>query len=116
MVADALRPGTEPRPVLLRALQVVAWLPDTRSADLVSALICVTAGLTDRLRLLPFAALAADARADACAAWRAGDVAPLTRLALSSLAAEARHLRVQLRLLLDAQAEEDAHLASIGRA
>lgn len=116
MVADALRPGTEPRPVLLRALQVVAWLPDARSADLVAALLCVAAGLTDRLRLLPFAALAADARAEACAAWRAGDVGPLTRLALPSLAAEARHLRVQLRLLLDAQAEEDAHLASIGRA
>lgn len=116
MVADALRPGTEPRPVLLRALQVVAWLPDTRSADLMAALLCVAAGLTDRLRLLPFAALADDARADACAAWRTGDVAPLTRLALPSLAAEARHLRVHLRLLLDAQAEEDAHLASIGRA
>ncbi|HRN53753.1 MAG TPA: hypothetical protein PK788_09665 [Gemmatimonadaceae bacterium] len=115
-VADALRPGAEPRPVLLRAMQVLAWLPDVPTADLAAALLCVAAGLCDRLRLLPFAALPADARAEACAAWREGDVAPLTRLALASLAAEARHLRVQLRLLLDAQAEEDAHLASIGRA
>src|SRR5690606_41331766 len=42
--------------------------------------------------------------------------APFSRRSLTSQAGEARHLRVQLRLLLEAQAEEDAHLASIGRA
>lgn len=115
-VADALKPGGTPRPLLWRALQVVAWLPDAAQADLLSALLCVAGGLFDRLRLLPFASLDDDARAGASAAWRAGDVTPLTRLALPALAAEARHLRLQVRLLLDAQREEDAHLASIGRA
>jgi hypothetical protein len=113
---DALRPGSVPRPLLWRALQVVAWLPDAADADLLSALLLVAGGLADRVRLLPFAPLRGETRADATAAWRAGDETPLARAGLSALAAEARHLRVQLRLLLDAQADEDEHLARVGRA
>lgn len=115
-VLDALRPGSEPRPLLWRALQVVAWMPDSAEGELLAALILVAGGLADRVRLLPFAALRGPEREAACAAWRADDATVLTRVALPGLAAEARHLRVQLRLLLDAQAAEDAHLASVGRA
>ena len=121
-VQDALRPGAEPRPLLLRALQVVAWMPEASDtplvsqADLLAALLLVAGGLTDRIRLLPFADLRGAAREAAAAAWRAGDPTPLTRSALSSLAAHARHLRVQVKLLLESQMAEDAHLASIGRA
>jgi len=115
-VLDALRPGSEPRPLLWRALEVVAWTSDIAEADLFAALLLVAGGLADRLHLLPFAGVRGAQRREACASWQAGDPTPLTRAALSALAAEARHLRVQLRLLLDAQVDEDAHLASIGRA
>ncbi|MBA3853585.1 MAG: hypothetical protein C0503_04165 [Gemmatimonas sp.] len=121
-VQDALRPGAEPRPLLLRALQVAAWMPDAPEAvpashaDFLAALVLVAGGLTDRIRVLPFAALRGAERTTAAAAWRAGDPTPLTRSALSGLAANARHLRVQVKLLLESQTAEDAHLASIGRA
>lgn len=115
-VLDALRPGSAPRPLLWRALEVVAWTSDTAEADLLAALLLVAGGLADRLHLLPFAGIRGAPRREACASWRAGDTTPLSREALPALAAEARHLRVQLRLLLDAQADEDAHLASVGRA
>lgn len=113
---EALRPGSEPRPLLWRALHIVAWMPETPSADLLSALVLTAGGLTDRLRLLPFAAVERTLRLDAAAAWRAGDITPLARVALASLAANARHLRLQLKLLWESQAAEDAHVASIGRA
>lgn len=116
-VNEALRPGSELRPLLLRALTVAAWLPENESdAELLAGLVLVAGGLTDRLRVLPFAEWRGAARREAAAAWRAGDAEPFTRGALGALAATARQLRVQVRLLMDAQPDEDAHLGAIGRA
>lgn len=115
-VLDALRPGVVARPLLLRALQVAAWLPDTPQAELLAAAVLSAGGLTARIRLLPFADVPADQRTASCAAWREGDAEPWTRAALGVLAAQARQLRLQLQLLLAAMPAEDAHLASIGRA
>lgn len=115
-VADALRPGSEPRPLLWRSLEVLAWSSETAESELLTGLLLVAGGLADRLHQLPFAGVRGTARAEACALWRAGDPAALTRAGLSALAVDARHLRVQVRLLCDAQLDEDAHLASVGRA
>ncbi len=124
MLLDSLRPGGQPRAVLLRAVCAAGSIeassddntPGGRSeAELVAALLLTATGLTDRVRLLPFAERSEE-RADALAAWRARDYAPYTEQALSALATAARRLRVQLRLLLDAMPDEDDHLSSIGRA
>lgn len=117
LVNDALRPSTALRPLLLRALTIAAWLPeDDGQAELLAGLVLVAGGLTDRLRLLPFAEWRGAARTEAAAAWRAGDPESFARGALGALAGAARQLRVQVRLLMDAQPDEDAHLAAIGRA
>lgn len=131
---DALRPGGQPRSALLRAVCVAAELDSAgidvaeleavatdaaasarREAELLAALLLVSAGSTDRLRFLPFAEFLAG-RSEAADAWRSGETQPYVIGALSALAPSARRLRVQLRLLLDARAAEDAHLDSIGRA
>lgn len=113
---DALKPGVVARPLLARALQVAAWMPDRKHGDLLSAALLSAGGLTDRIRLLPFADVPPVERAECCAAWRDGDAEPWTRVALTALAAAARQQRLQLQLLLGALPDEDAHLASIGRA
>jgi len=119
MLTDALRPGGQPRSVLLRAVCVAGVLEAQVSARseaaLLSALLLTSAGMTDRVRLLPFVERADDGGA-ALDAWRSGEHQPFTQLALRALAANARRLRLQLRLLLDARPAEDEHLASIGRA
>lgn len=118
-LSEALRPASVPRPLLLRALHVVAWSPDgagRAEGEHLAALVLVAGGMTDRVRLLPFMAFGGAERAVAAAAWRDGDPQPLARGALGALAASARQLRLQVRLLIDAQADEDAHLAEIGRA
>jgi hypothetical protein len=142
-LTDALRPGGQPRSVLLRAVCVAGVLEaqeeSTASAreasmgaasstsssmvsaspraegELLSALLLTAAGMTDRVRLLPFAERTDDGGA-ALEAWRGGDHQPFTQLALRALATNARRLRLQVRLLLDARPAEDDHLASIGRA
>lgn len=142
-LVDALKPGGQPRSVLLRAVCVVgaieAWSgaagdaerdterdaesPAARmsrrqgspEAELLAALLITAAGTTDRVRMLPFAELAAG-RAEAIETWRSGGTQPFTHAALSALAPAARRLRLQVRLLLDARAAEDDHLSSIGRA
>jgi hypothetical protein len=124
-VLDALRPGGQPRSVLLRAAQVVGEVESTvqtderahahADAELMAGLLLTAAGMTDRVRLLPFAEFTVG-RADALAAWRAGDSAPFTQGALAALAPAARRLRVQVKLLLESRAAEDEHLNSIGRA
>lgn len=115
---DALRPGGQPRSVLLRAAcvaGVIAAEGCSADAELLAAFVLTAAGSTDRVRFLPFAELSAG-RAEALEAWRAGDPQPFTQAALSALALTARRLRVQVRLLLDAREAEDEHLSSIGRA
>ncbi len=115
-----LRPGGTPRPVLIRAVQVAASLETLGHApaesELLAALVLTAAGVTDRLRLLPFSEFAPAARAVAVAAWADGDTDAFTRGALGALAPAARRLRLQVRLLLESQLAEDEHLASIGRA
>lgn len=118
-VQDALRPSSELRPLLWRALAIAAWLSDAEAsadAELLAALVLVAGGLTDRVWLLPFAEWRGAARVEAAAAWRTGDVESFMRGALGALSATARQLRVQVRLLMDALPDEDAHLAAIGRA
>jgi hypothetical protein len=116
----ALRPGGTPRPVLLRAVHTAATLEaaghSVAESELAAALVLTASGVTDRLRLLPFGEFAPAARAEAVSAWTAGDTDAYTRCALGALAPAARRLRVQVRLLLESQSAEDAHLASIGRA
>lgn len=117
-LTDALRPGGQPRSVLLRAACVAGVIEAAGSAadaELLAALVLTATGTTDRVRLLPFAELSAG-RAEAIEAWRAGDPQPFTQAALAALAPAARRLRLQVRLLLDARAAEDEHLSSIGRA
>jgi hypothetical protein len=120
-LVDALRPGGQPRSVLLRAVCVAGVIEagtrpaGSAEAELLAALLITAAGTTDRVRMLPFAEFTSG-RAEAIEAWRAGDTQPFTHAALSALAPAARRLRLQVRLLLDARVAEDEHLSSIGRA
>lgn len=113
---DALRPGGQPRSVLLRAVAASAALGTGALADLVPALLLCAAGHTDRIRLLPFAELESSARAEALEAWNEGDEDPLIRLALSECARAARARRQELRALLDSLEDENARLDALGRA
>jgi hypothetical protein len=116
-----LRPGGATRAVLLRAVSVAAMLR-TRvptyvpASDLVPALILCAAGNTDRLRLLPFAALDPAARAESLAAWDEGDEAPFAQLALAECARVARAERQAVIAALTGVPAEDARLDTLGRA
>lgn len=117
-----LRPAHPPRSVLQRAAE--AWLiihaadaaADGGAANLASALILCAAGHLDRLRLLPFASLDPAARAAAVAAWRAGAAETATAALFSELATVARGERLALRAALDACADDERLLATLGRA
>lgn len=152
---DALRPGSAPRAVLLRALTTTAILraqfarkphgdhaqanrvvaehaageytagepttpePDATqhaTAELLPALMLCAAGPTDRLRLLPFAALDPTARAESLAAWSAGDEEPFAHLALSECARAARAERQSVAAAITGIPDEDARLDALGRA
>ncbi|MBX3131842.1 MAG: hypothetical protein KF689_00475 [Gemmatimonadaceae bacterium] len=119
LLEDALRPGGQTRPQLLRAVQAAAACgdeePNVAAAVLPALLLCAT-GMTDRVRILPFIGFTGDARREAIAEWRRGEPGPFLRGALGALSAEARHLRVSLRLLLEALKEEEATLEPLGRA
>lgn len=118
VLEDALRPGGQARPQLLRAVQAAAACGGDSAAAvavLPALLLCAT-GMTDRVRLLPFVGFAGEARTEALAEWRSGEPGPFLRGALAALSADARHLRVALRLLLDALREEEAALEPLGRA
>jgi len=113
----ALRPGGQPRPVLLRAIAAAAELTSTASApSAVAALLLCGAGVTDELRLLPFAELGHDAQTEALDAWRAGDPGPWTSAALAEAARAARERRQSLTDALSAFPEDDARLDALGRA
>jgi len=126
---DALRPGSAPRAVLLRALTTTAILhtqfepttpePDaTRdaTAELLPALMLCAAGHTDRVRLLPFAALDPTARAESLTAWSAGDEEPFAQLALSECARAARADRQSVAAAITGIPDENARLDALGRA
>ncbi len=107
------------RPALLRALGSAALLDSVdpgaaRIADLSAALLLCAAGRTAHLRLLPFARVDESVRSVATAAWRAGDEAAWTQLALAEAARSARRAReVYQDLGVD---REEATLTAMGRA
>lgn len=115
-LADALA-STVPRPVLLRAATVAAAL-GARSAlaRIAPALMLVSAGLTSRVRLLPFAGLADASAVELLTAWDAGDPDPFTEAALSEAAAAARATRLAVRAAIAATARDQDALAPLGRA
>lgn len=113
---EALRPGGQPRPVLMRAVAAAAACGEGVLAELVPALLLCSAGLTDQLRLLPFAGVDAAGREDSLSAWRAGDEEPFATLVLGECAQGARDRRMAIRRALVAMGEDESHLAPLGRA
>ena len=113
---EALRPGGQPRPVLIRAVAASAACGDGLLADLVPALLLCSTGLTDQLRVLPFAGADAAARTEALIAWRAGDGEPFSALVLGECAQMARERRMAIRRALIATREDQSRLAPLGRA
>ena len=117
---DVLRPGGAPRAVLLRAVAAAAivrtQLEERAPAELLPALMLCAAGHTDRIRLLPFAELDADARDEALAAWDGGETTPFAQLALAECARAARAERQAITAALAGLPAEDARLDALGRA
>lgn len=115
-LADALA-STEPRPVLLRSVAVAVALGGHAAlARVAPALMLISAGLTSRVRLLPFAQLAEATIAGLVAAWDAGDTEPFTEVALSEAAAAARATRLAVRAAIAAVVRDQETLAPLGRA
>jgi len=103
---DALRPGGQPRSVLMRAVAAAAAADaDSVVGALVPALVLCAGGQLGRLWLLPFAGVDASEPPDVFA-----------RLALSACAATAGDRRVRARRMLDALAGEEDALVPLGRA
>jgi hypothetical protein len=113
---DALRPGGHPRPALLRAIAASVACGSGVLAELTPALLLCAAGLTDRLRFLPFEGVGEEGRAAALLAWREGDLDPCTALLLGACAQGARQRRLALTRELNALRNDEAHLAPLGRA
>lgn len=104
------------RPVLARALDAAAWCPTHALGDASAALMLCAGGRADRVRLLPFADVAGEARDDAIIAWRADDPDPWTRLGLAAASRRGRALRIAIERLLAALPGESAALDDLGRA
>ena len=98
------------------AVAAAAWAPDAATGDAIAAVLLVARGRTADLRLLPFEGVPAEARADACAAYRAGDRTAWEALALRGIAAGARRWRGRLAAITAVAPGEDARLATLGRA
>lgn len=112
----ALRPGGHPRSVLLRAVDAARALEVGPLAELVPALLLVAAGLTERLRLLPFAEVESAGRATALAAAADDGGEAFAQLLLSECAESARARRLAARRLLRDIAQDEDRLAPLGRA
>lgn len=115
-LAEALRPGGQPRPVLLRAIAASVACGEGPMTQLVPALLLCSAGLTDQLRLLPFDGVEREARATAIQAWREGEPEPMTALLLDDCARAARQRRLAIRRELKNIDTDEAALAPLGRA
>lgn len=112
----ALRPGGHPRSALLRAVDASRALEAGAPAELAPALLLAAAGLTERLRVLPFADAAPATRAAALATADDDGAEALAQLLLSECAESARARRLAIRRLLRDVADDDDHLAPLGRA
>jgi hypothetical protein len=117
---DVLRSGGVQRAVLLRALSataiVLAQRSSSETAELLPALMLCAAGITDQIRLLPFADLNPTARAESLGAWRAGDDEPFAQLALTECARAARAARQSVAAAVGGIPTEEARLDDLGRA
>lgn len=111
----ALRPGGQARSVLLRAVAAATTLESSTDRSVVAALLLCGAGVTDRLRLLPFVGVGVGAE-DALTAWSEGDTAPWTTSALTELARAARARRLTLADALAAMPDQVVALDALGRA
>ncbi len=109
--ASAERPAA-----LVRALAVAALIDDPAWAEAVAALMLCAEGRIDRVWLLPFATVDGPARAEAIDAWRTGDEARWTGIALEAVATSARSLRNRLERSLATIPAEDERLDALGRA
>jgi biotin operon repressor len=113
---EVLRPGGQPRPVLMRAVAASAACGEGVLAELVPALLLCSTGLTDQLRSLPFAGADAALREEALTAWQSGDEEPFAAHMLSECAQVARERRMAIRRALSAMRDDESHLAPLGRA
>jgi hypothetical protein len=127
---DVLRSGGAQRAVLLRALSATAIVllaaaeraaaeraaAEQAAAELLPALMLCAAGITDQIRLLPFADLNPTARAESLGAWRAGDDEPFAQLALTECARAARAARQSVAAAVGGIPTEEARLDDLGRA
>lgn len=111
----ALRSAGPARSVMLRAIEVAALLPDGVAGRIAPALLLCAAGITDHVRLLPFAEMDPAARTEGLAAWTAGDEEPFTLAALAECARAARARRLPLRRLRDADRAGLQKLDALGR-
>lgn len=111
-----LRPGGQPRPVLMRAVAAAAACGDGVLAELVPALLLCSTGVTDQLRVLPFHGVEGAVRAEALSAWRAGDEEPFVALVLGECGQVAREKRMAIRRALVAMGEDETRFAPLGRA
>lgn len=109
-------PGRD-RPAILHAADIAAvFAADDRRGEIAAALALCAAGRTDRIRLVPFAGVAAEERRAATAAWQRGDRAPWHEIALAALVGRARAMRREVERLMDASEDEEERLAPLGRA
>lgn len=115
-LSDALRPGGQPRPVLVRAIAASAACGDGLMAQLVPTMLLCSAGITDQLCLLPFQGVDAASRTLALQAWRDGEPGPLTALLLDECARAARQRRLAIRRELKALDQDESALDPLGRA
>lgn len=115
-LGEALRPGGQPRPALLRAIAASVACGEGPMAQLVPALLLCSAGLTDQLRLLPFDGVEREARTTAIQAWRAGEPDPLVAFLLDECARAARQRRLAIRRELKDNDADETALAPLGRA
>ena len=114
---DALRPGGQPRSILLRAVSSARALRAGPLAELAPCLLLVSGGLCSTPILLPFAEVANAAREEARESVDEADASDaFAELLLADAAEAARARRLGLRDALRGMTEDEAVLSPLGRA
>lgn len=108
--------STDRVPALDRALEAAACLERPEVAEPVAALILVSEGRMDSLRMLPFGDVEANLRTSAIAAWHAGERDAWEAAAFVALAQGARRRRASLERALSVMPAEDGRVRALGRA